>query len=260
MMHAAVLPMTDPGTTQEPDVEDRADDDPEGGQREAPRTVIDNPVESSLEDRRVAELLEHSIDVPVLASAVGAQEPADAADTLEGLDESEAADVLEEMDLDDAAIALSHMVAPLAVSVLEDIVQQDPVFAARLLAEMSADDAVDLLQLPPDGTVRSLLRHMSVESRVVIEPLLAFDPQTAGGMMEAEVLKVFGDLTVRDAVELVRTTQATHAALLADHNHLVSQHRRAEAQIHLLEGEVDALRGNEMRLLPDLQRWLALTR
>jgi hypothetical protein len=57
----------------------------------------------------------------------------------------------------------------------------------------------------------------------------------------------------------VRSTQSTHAALLADHTQLVGQHRRAEAQIHGLQAEVDGLRGNEMRLMPDLQRWLALT-
>ena len=57
----------------------------------------------------------------------------------------------------------------------------------------------------------------------------------------------------------VRTTQATHARLLGEHNALVAQHSRAEAQIRLLEGEVDALRNNETKLLPDLQRWLALT-
>ena len=189
--------MTDSDTSQEP------------GPGRRRRTVIEDPAHPSPEDRRVAELLGRSIDASTLVPAIGAQSSPDAADSLEALDEAEAADVLEGMELGKAADALSHMVAPLAVSVLEDIVQQDPVFAARLLAEMSADDAVDLLQLTPDGTVRSLLRHMSAESRVVIEPLLAFDPQTAGGMMEAEVLKVFGDLTVKDAVELVRTTQAT---------------------------------------------------
>ena len=105
-------------------VDERPDDvesRPPGDVRRRSETVIDNPVDSSPEDDLVAQLLEHSLDVSILASAVDAQQPADAADTLETLDESEAADILEKMELDNAADALSHMVAPLAVSVLEDL-------------------------------------------------------------------------------------------------------------------------------------------
>lgn len=182
-------------------------------------TVIENPVEDSPEDVRVAELLEHSIDVPVLASAVDAQEAADAADTLESLDESEAADVLEEMEFDNAADALSHMVAPLAVSVLEDLVAQDAEYASRLVASMPADDAVDLLQLAPDEVVRSVLHHMPAGDRAVVEPLLAFDPETAGGLMDPDVLKVSEHLTVREAVEVIREAEAdddTHHVFVID--------------------------------------------
>lgn len=182
-------------------------------------TVIENPVEDSPEDVRVAELLEHSIDVPVLASAVDAQEAADAADTLESLDESEAADVLEEMEFDNAADALSHMVAPLAVSVLEDLVAQDAEYASRLVASMPADDAVDLLQLAPDEVVRSVLHHMPAHDRAVVEPLLAFDPETAGGLMDPDVLKVPEHLTVREAVEVIREAEAdddTHHVFVID--------------------------------------------
>ena len=72
---------------------------PPGDVSRRSETVIDNPVDSSPEDDLVAQLLEHSLDVSILASAVEAQQPADAADTLETLDESEAADILEEMEL-----------------------------------------------------------------------------------------------------------------------------------------------------------------
>ena len=113
----------------------RPDQSDDAFDRPAPtETIIENPVEDSPEDVRVAELLEHSLDVPALASAVDAQEAADAADTLESLDEGEAAEVLEEMELDNAADALSHMVAPLAVSVLEDLVEQDAEYASRIVA------------------------------------------------------------------------------------------------------------------------------
>ena len=182
-------------------------------------TIIEIPATASPVDERVAELLEKSIDVPVLASAVDAQDPADAADTLEALDESEAADVLEEMELENAADALSHMVAPLAVSVLEDLVQEDPGYAARLLAEMPADDAADLLQFAPDDVMDAILRHLPIRQRLVIDRLLAFDPETAGGLMNPLVLEVGESLVVREAVEVVRNADPdteTHHVFVVD--------------------------------------------
>ena len=182
--------------------------DVEGDRPRTPETIIENPVEDSPEDIRVAELLAHSIDVPVLASAVDAQDAADAADTLEALDEGEAADVLEEMEFENAADALSHMVAPLAVSVLEDLVEQDAEYASRLIGSMPADDAVDLLQLTAEEVVRSILHHMPAAARAVVEPLLAFDPETAGGLMDPGVLKIHEKLSVREAVAVIREAEA----------------------------------------------------
>lgn len=188
-------------------VEDRPDDpeprSPEGVNRR-PETVIDNPVDSSPEDDRVAALLEHSLDVSVLASAVEAQQPADAADTLETLDESEAADILEEMEVENAADALSHMVAPLAVSVLEDLASEDAGYAAKLLAEMPADDAADLLQFASDEVMDAILSAMPVRDRAILKKLIAFDPESAGGLMNPAVLEVRESLTVRAAVAIIR--------------------------------------------------------
>ncbi|MCP4940080.1 MAG: hypothetical protein GY921_12895, partial [Phycisphaeraceae bacterium] len=118
-----------------------AGDPPSGGApRDRRSTVIENPADASPEDHHVRRLLQHTIDVPVLASAVEAQDPADAADTLETLDGGEAAGVLEEMEIANAAEALSHMVGPLAVSVLEDLVRDDPGYAAALIEAMPTDD------------------------------------------------------------------------------------------------------------------------
>ena len=46
---------------------------------------IERPLEATVEDRRVAELISAGAEAPELAEAVEAQEAADAADTLEQL-------------------------------------------------------------------------------------------------------------------------------------------------------------------------------
>mgnify|MGYP001090582015 FL=1 len=70
---------------RESEPEDRPRSEDVGGETAPtpPSTVIENPAEASAEDHRVARLLQHTIDLPILASAVEAQDPADAADTLD---------------------------------------------------------------------------------------------------------------------------------------------------------------------------------
>ena len=101
--------------------------------------VIDDPTAPRDEDLLVARMLEHTIDLPELASAVEAQESADAADTLENLSGSDAARVLARMDVDAAAEALAEMVLPLAASVLVDLVEEDDVVAFGVVGGLSAD-------------------------------------------------------------------------------------------------------------------------
>ena len=160
-------------------------------------TVIENPADASPEDHHVRRLLQHTIDVPVLASAVEAQDPADAADTLETLDGGEAAGVLEEMEIANAAEALSHMVGPLAVSVLEDLVRDDPGYAAALIEAMPTDDAADLLQLSPDPVGEAILPRMSEAGRSVLRHLLAYDEAWALGELLGSVLCGFTSPTDR---------------------------------------------------------------
>ena len=179
-------------------------DDDHRKEGDARQPVIENPALTSPEDEVVAALLEHSLDVPVLASAVEAQEAADAADTLEALDEGDAAQILEEMDLDSAAEALSHMLPLLASSVLEDLVEENPQLAARLLESMPADDAADLLQDIDPEISEHLLATMSGANRDVLRQLLTYDQESAGGIMTPEVLKVSESMTVNEAVEAMR--------------------------------------------------------
>ena len=93
------------------------------------RSTIEAPDDRSGREERVAEMLEHTIDVPVLAEVVEQQEAADAADTLETLEEHDAVELLERLPDQSAADALAEMETPLAVSVLTDLAGDDPDYA-----------------------------------------------------------------------------------------------------------------------------------
>jgi magnesium transporter len=109
---------------------------------------------------------EQLLDV-VTAAAV--EDPAAAVDILQRLSRPEAADVLEELAPDDAA------------DVLGELREEDAPAAEQLLREMETEEAADV-------------RH-----------LLAFHPDTAGGLMTTDYLRVLDTDTVAEAVRRVRT-------------------------------------------------------
>lgn len=170
----------------------------------APTSHVEDVAETSPHDERVAALLEHSIDVPVLAEAVEQQEAADAADTLETLPQEEAAEVLEQMDDQSAAEALAEMQAPLAVRVIEEEIDEDISYATKLIELMAPDDAADLLQEIGDSYREEVLAAMPLATATKLRELIGYDPETAGGLMTIDFLVLNDDLSVAKAVDRLR--------------------------------------------------------
>jgi Mg/Co/Ni transporter MgtE len=75
----------------------------------------------------------------------------------------------------------------------------DPERAADILEEMAPDAAADLLADLPKETSEELLQEMPNQEAREVRELLAFDPSTAGGMMNTEFLFV-SDGSTRDEV------------------------------------------------------------
>jgi len=89
------------------DTQSAPDNTKESDVNTTPRGVTDASAPSP-EDERISELMAHSIDVPVLASALQDRQAADAADVLEDLEDADAASLLAEMDERNAADALAE--------------------------------------------------------------------------------------------------------------------------------------------------------
>ncbi|MFZ9880195.1 MAG: magnesium transporter [Phycisphaerales bacterium] len=165
--------------------------------------------EPTPEDERVEQLLDAAtIDVPELADAVEQQEAPDAAETLEQVGGDVAVEVIEEMGTESAADALAHMHPSLAVSVLEDLVEEDPAYAGKLIEEMAPDDATDLLQNLPDDSRDRLLGTLGKVEAVKFRRLLEYPERSAGGMMTTDYLAVRDSMTVREATEAIRRAEA----------------------------------------------------
>lgn len=80
------------------------------------------------------------------------------------------------------------------------IVTQDRAEVAELIANLPADDRVDLLHDTPDLVVEEILPLLPADERREILRLRAYPENTAGAMMTTEVAMLEESLSVRDAL------------------------------------------------------------
>lgn len=78
--------------------------------------------------------------------------------------------------------------------------EMDARYASSMLAEMSLDNAVDILRMLPKTKIASLLLLMDQETSDEIKALIHYEEDTAGGLMTTEFISVSSLSTVREAM------------------------------------------------------------
>jgi CBS domain-containing protein len=124
-----------------------------------------------------------------LATIIDQLAPRDRAGVLAALDDEAAADAIEEMEPDTQ------------VEVLEAL---PPERAADILEEMSPDDAADLVADLSDETRQELLALMERDEAEELGGLLAYQEDTAGGMMTTEFVAVPAELSAAATIDRLR--------------------------------------------------------
>lgn len=127
--------------------------------------------------------------------------PVDIASHLENLTLPEQLSLMRALPHEEAAETLAELDENLAVDVLENLKTDE---AAAILSEMSPDDAADVLDELEDDHRDTLLNTLSNEDADELRRLLAFDPDTAGGIMNTEIVMLEQDISVDDAIQQIR--------------------------------------------------------
>ena len=86
----------------------------------------------------------------------------------------------------------------------EIITELDEEKIADIADEMESDDAADLIGELPEKKAGNVLSKMDPEEVKDVEPLLQYPNDSAGGIMQAELVKVTSDTNVRDAIHWIR--------------------------------------------------------
>jgi magnesium transporter len=131
--------------------------------------------------------------------------PADMADHLENLSLEKQVSTLSRMSKEDAAEALAELDENMAVDVLENL---DDDVAAQIIAEMSPDDAADVLDELDEDHRDALLEKLDREDSEELRSLLNFDPDSAGGVMNTELILLEKNFTADEAIAHIRSEMA----------------------------------------------------
>jgi len=127
--------------------------------------------------------------------------PADLAEIMEELSATERQGIIASLDEETAAAVLAELDARLTTQIVEDL---DPEKAADILEEMAPDAAADLLGDLSKETSEELLDEMPGQEAEEVRELLEFDPATAGGMMNTELVFVSEASTRDEVIEWLR--------------------------------------------------------
>ena len=73
-----------------------------------------------------------------------------------------------------------------------------------ILEEQEIDDTVDILQNLPKRITRKVLDAMTTQNRQRLEEVLAYPENTAGGLMNTDILTIRGDITTDVALRYIR--------------------------------------------------------
>ena len=133
----------------------------------------------------------HPVEIAQLAESLS---PIHRTEVVESLDDETAADTLEEMSTEAQA------------QILEDLNEER---AADILEEMSPDDAADVLDQMHDQKSEQLFALMEDEERADVAELMAFEHDTAGGLMTTEFVVFPKELTVGETIRSLREMAET---------------------------------------------------
>lgn len=151
--------------------------------------------------RRPAEAEQYLDDHPEQWASLAEATPGDAADILEALEDEVAAGLLSGLGAEAAADLLEEMQEEAAADILEELAPDD---AADIVEELPPDDAADIVAEIEPGKRRAMFAQMADDKAGEILELLAYPPESAGGLMTPEPPTLPAALSAGEAIEALR--------------------------------------------------------
>ena len=127
---------------------------------------------------------------------------ADIAEILDELDQEEAVYVIKLLDSETTSDILMELDEDIREKVLQNLSAKE---IAEEIQELDTDDAADMISELPDERKEEVISNIEdAEHKAEIEELLAYDEDSAGGLMAKELVKVYETWTVAGCMRRIR--------------------------------------------------------
>ncbi|MDX1514532.1 MAG: magnesium transporter [Gammaproteobacteria bacterium] len=155
----------------------------------------------------------HQETLEGLKLAIEQQDDAAVSDLIESLHPAEVASLLESLPLRDRDIVWEQLDAEQHGDVLAEaedavraqrMVRMDAKDLAVVATGVDVDDAADILQDLPSELVEEVLQAMDDQDRRRLESVLEYAEDTAGGLMDTDVITVRADVTLETVARYLR--------------------------------------------------------
>ncbi len=141
-------------------------------------------------------------DDNAILTLLGEEHHADIAEILDDLDFQEATYIIKLLDSDKTSDILMELDEDVREKVLENLSAKE---IAEELEELDTDDAADMIAELPEARQANVISAIEDEEhKAEIEELLAYDDDTAGGLMAKELVKVYETWTVAGCIRRIR--------------------------------------------------------
>jgi len=154
-----------------------------------------------------------------IRQTLSAIHPSEIAGIIQSFDPGEHTKILDALDNETASEVILELDPEQREDILEDLDEEK---IADIAEEMDSDDAADLIGELPEQTASTVLSKMDPEEAKDVAPLLNYPEDTAGGIMQAELVKVNKSFTVRDTTNCVRLiaeeVEDFHSIFVTDEN------------------------------------------
>jgi CBS domain-containing protein len=127
--------------------------------------------------------------------------PSELAEIISDLSAQDAARVVGSLDDETAADAFEHLEPDMQRSIIDDLGTER---AADIIEEMDSDDAADLLGDLPQDRQNELLAEMDAQTADDLRELVAYDEETAGGLMTTDYFWIYPHRTIAATLEKIR--------------------------------------------------------
>ena len=147
--------------------------------------------------KKITDLIVEEDGKQYIKKHISELHPADIADIIETLDEDKKKEVFNLLKTETASDVILEVDDQSREQILEDINKEK---LTDIVEEMASDEAADLIADLPKEEARDVLEKLHWKDSAEVQKLLKYPEDTAGGIMQTELLSIREEMLVEDAI------------------------------------------------------------